>query len=156
MKNFPRCARLRVSVRRLETRDYKSQNFEIGSESCRLQTTCLVVSRLLPADLVQDVCPNSAKKEWQRICHVIMCKRNFVRKSRMATVRFSTRAPRREIHSSCLNSRSLDDQFYFGRPELRIGKFGTLGPRCDRIRRRRRRAPARHRGRGWTLRLRRR
>ena len=52
MKNFPRCARLRVSVRRLETRDYKSQNFEIWSESCRLQTTCLVVSRLLAAGLV--------------------------------------------------------------------------------------------------------
>ena len=53
MKNFPRCARLRVSVRRLETRDYKSQNFEIWSESCRLQTTCLVVSRLLPGTLVK-------------------------------------------------------------------------------------------------------
>ena len=28
MNNFPRCARLRVSVRRLETRDYKSQNLK--------------------------------------------------------------------------------------------------------------------------------
>ena len=52
MNNFPRCARLRVSVRRLETTDYKSQNFEIWTESCRLQTTCLVVSRQHPAGLV--------------------------------------------------------------------------------------------------------
>ena len=56
MKNFPRCARLRVSVRRLETTDYKSQNFEIWTESCRLQTTCLVVSRQHPADLVVLKC----------------------------------------------------------------------------------------------------
>ena len=49
MKKFPRCARLRISVCRLETRDYKAQNFEISFESCRLQTTCLVVSRQHPA-----------------------------------------------------------------------------------------------------------
>ena len=59
MKKFSRCARLRVSVRRLETRDYKSHNFEIWSEICRLQTTCLVVSRLLAAPLVAEIQPTS-------------------------------------------------------------------------------------------------